>query len=78
MESIKRRRPRPQQPQSAEHDFYESLAQGQTNYYEAPADRNELEETPRILSPWAIMAIIVLGLLLILAIIVTFNYGITA
>lgn len=73
MEPIKRRR-RPSQRQTTRADFHESLAQSQANYGRS----SQPDEMPRILSPWAILAIIVLGLLVILAILVTFNLGVAA
>lgn len=58
-----------EQPRSAEHDFYENLAQPLPSLYDAGLEPPEAE-TDQFLSPWAIIGVIVLGLLVILALLV--------
>lgn len=63
-----------EQPKSAEHDFYESLAstpQAYEDQYEMFSDESE----PYMLPSWAVIALVLTGFLVVIALLVAIGVG---
>jgi hypothetical protein len=73
-----RKREKRERPKSAEHDFYESLAQSPQYYQDdyAPADYAQTdvpvdsdEPAPSAVAPWVVLGLALVGLLVIIVLI---------
>jgi hypothetical protein len=64
-----------EEPKSAEHDFYESLAGQPQLYHDDYQNYDGDLEQPSAVPGWAVAAIVTLGLLVILALVLALGIG---